>query len=416
MSIALNIIVAGGESEELVTCLNTFDAHKTFDEIVIGNTSQDDGIESAVVNYASKHSTDKIRCIRVPWRDEEYPYGNFARARNAVLDATKSEYVMWLDADDQCIEKHREKLEKLRTTVNDPKNKSIELYIMPYATLCDENGTPVALTQRERVIKNLPQYRWKFAVHESVSVNYRDIRHGVLNNMYVTHRPLKPNYQSALRNVQILKHEIEKGKKGGFVHPHDMYYYCRDMIVCGKIKDAIDQINDFIENYDAPPMNKYELCLQVAFYLTYGNMQFAPMLNEMKTLDNKMNGINAESWLRLALSFSHDYAEVHVLLGDVYTMMGEYDSAIRMYRIAYQKEMRVGMPQIVTYYKYLPYQRLSFIFARHKKDYEKALWYNKFALQNAPEEHVKKLLTHRKMLVSKLNQEIVEEINAVGKN
>ena len=362
-TLALNMIVGANEATELKRCLDSFHVKENFDEIIIGVTTGD-----ASVKKTAKEYTDKV--IDILWADNTFPYGNFSRARNAVLDVTKSDSVMWLDADDGCLKKHREKFTELCKIVKDEVNASIDAYFVPYAIALDNNYEPMAVFMRERIFKNNGIFRWKNPVHEQFNVRWEDIHTAHIKNFFITHMPSKPQYASATRNVKILDHEYQKNKK--MADPQLKYFLARDLLLSGGSDRAYKIFEEMVQKCEGSYENLYLICLDSAFHSAYGAYNFRPAIDGLD-LDN-LDKI--ERWLRLALGFSMNYAEPYVMLGDLYMHRGCRKEAEHLYMTALQKKLYEGTMQTATFYEELPAERLANIYTA-RSEYEKALWYAK---------------------------------------
>ncbi len=84
-TLALSMIVRD-EEKALPDCLES--VKDAVDEIVIADTGSKDGTLEVARRFGA-------RCISIPWEDD------FARARNRSLEEVRSDWVLWMDADEQ---------------------------------------------------------------------------------------------------------------------------------------------------------------------------------------------------------------------------------------------------------------------------------------------------------------------------
>jgi glycosyltransferase involved in cell wall biosynthesis len=368
-TLALNIIVGAGESAELYHCLSTFRARETFDEIVICQTATDDAVKAVCDDFGAK-------VVTFEWKTPEHPFGDFAGARNTALHATTSDYVMWLDADDMCLEQYQEKLITVRDIVRDDKNSEVDAYFMRYDIISEIDGTPTTVFWRDRIFKRGPRFRWERAVHEFSCRDWTNIVHGKINNMAVTHEPQKPNYVSAMRNVAILEHEYKVKKD---MSHETRYFLGRDLLCCGREAEGLALFEELLCDQEASPENMYLMCITAAFYMAYGAHITRPGIGDV--VETALT--DAERWARLSLGMDNRYAEPYVILGDVYMKRGLVDAAERMYSIALKKKLNAGTLQNVPFYEEVPAERLSDIYIM-RNQLEKALWYNSRSMAHNP--------------------------------
>ena len=69
------------------------------------------------------------------------------------------EYCMWLDADDVILEKDRQRFREMKEKLSGKE----DIVMLPYHTAFDEEGRPIFIYYRERLIKNSGKFRmlWK---------------------------------------------------------------------------------------------------------------------------------------------------------------------------------------------------------------------------------------------------------------
>ena len=141
MTLGLCMIVKN-ESDVLARVLDV--AQKFADEIVVVDTGSTDGTADIALKY-----TDKVYSFE--WRDD------FAAARNFALSKIKSDYWMWLDADDVVPTETAKAVAKFMRGADG----SVDAVMLPYVLGTDGNGKPTFSYFRERIIKNTPSMRWQ---------------------------------------------------------------------------------------------------------------------------------------------------------------------------------------------------------------------------------------------------------------
>lgn len=236
VSISLCMIVKDEESV-LKRCLKSI--KDIVDEIIIVDTGSKDRTKEI-----AKEFTNKI--YDYEWVD------NFSNARNFSFSKATKEYILWLDADDVILDEDKKKFIKMKENMSN----DIDVVMMKYNTLFDENGNVVFSYYRERLIKNIRKDMWNGYVHEAI-VPFGKIEY---SNIAVTHKKIKKSYSD--RNIKI----FEKLLNNGVVFsPREQFYYSRELLYHNKFNNAIDGFekflnmdNGFLENkIDALRMMSY---------------------------------------------------------------------------------------------------------------------------------------------------------------
>jgi len=389
-TLALNIIVGPGEAHLLNRCLKSYDAKNNFDEIVIVNTSKDEEVNRVAFEYTKK-------VFFFQWESEDFPFGNFGGARDCARLNTESDKIWWLDADDVCIEQYKEKLIDAIKIIKNEQYKDVIIWLMPYTIILNENGNNDVWFKRERVFDR-KKIQWKRPVHETIFPGIEIVKYAVINGMFNTHLPNKPTYTSAIRNIKILEHEYSRDKTDIQIK----YFLGRDYMFTGNLDKGISLLNDILNDMESSYEMLYAIALEMIWFYAYGG------INPHATLHNfKQENINnVESYCRLALSYSHEYAEPYVVLGDVYYYKKLIDASAKMYMTAMKKKIGVGKFQTEPFYTEVPADRLTDIF-NLKGMIGMALHYNTMSLKyNKKEDYLKK----RNAIIEKLKN---EDINLI---
>jgi len=181
-TLGLNMIVAAGEGDILQRCLLSAKAQETFDEIVIVNTSTDSNIDRVAGEFgASIHFYQ--------WSSYDYPFGNFAAARNCALLNSSTDYIMWLDTDDIIQNSCQPGLRQLRELFVASSHPDIDAYYMPYILTQDESGNPTSTMFRERVFRRHGDICWVWPVHECLSIEWDEERTSRIDFLQVSLAP-----------------------------------------------------------------------------------------------------------------------------------------------------------------------------------------------------------------------------------
>ena len=343
-TLALNMIVGAGESVELRRCLESVQG--LFDEIVIVSTSDDKKIIETAKNF-----TDKI--IFSLWICDRYPHGNFARARNAAIEKTKSDYIMWLDADDIVHTNGHEALFTIKEIIS---ANDIDYFFVLYKL--NKNDS----VMRERIFRRDKNIRWFNPVHEELSL-FSAKKYGTINGFHIEHHSTKPAIESIRRNLQIIEYEINLGT----ADPALLAYWAIENLNAGNKQDeSIDALKMVFDKRAFPHNQLSCIASRIAIEL----------LKQFKITGFYNSIIEIETYSRIAIDLCGEFAEAYITLAEVYILKKEYDKAIILLKEAMKKEVHVGGLQRGEYYRELPLKRLSDIYAM-KKENELALYYNK---------------------------------------
>lgn len=383
--LALNMIVGPGDAVVLNRLMSSYDMNKLFDEIVLVSTTNDPDVSSVINKYADKTNYFE-------WITPEYPEGNFGGARDMARQLTNSEWIMWLDADDMLSSESD--LEKVFIKIKDVLNEhqDRDYFVCPYILTINPDGSPENVLLRERIFKRKSSIKWVKPVHEQLTINTKIHKRADLNGIEVIHLPIKDGKTSAVRNLKILTSEyLNKNNK----NRHSTFYYARDSIQAGYLKQAVPVLVDFINTFGDDLQNVYEASLQLARYFLYKQG------DEVSTKISlcKTTSPIAEKYIRLSLAITDINAEPFVVLGDIYIAQNRNIDAIKMFKIAMSKKFGTGSLQDKQYYEEIPAKRLAELYIIGN-ELEQALWYNKVALKH--DEKDEYLILQRKKIVERL--------------
>ena len=94
-----------------------------------------------------------------PWKDD------FSAARNFISEKVRTDYWMWLDADDMITQENLFRFKQLKENLS----PDTDMVMMDYVTDFDEWNHPVFSFYRERILKTSSNFRWQGRVHESIT-------------------------------------------------------------------------------------------------------------------------------------------------------------------------------------------------------------------------------------------------------
>lgn len=339
ISISLCMIVKD-EEDVLERCLAS--VYDIVDEIIIVDTGSADNTKEIAARY-----TDKI--FDFEWVDD------FSKARNYAFSQAKSDYCMWLDADDVIEPEDRQKLNELKKQLSD----TVDIVMMKYNTAFDEEGNPTFLFYRERLIKNFQGFVWEGEIHEVITprgnIVYSDIA--------VTHK--KEHIKNPARNLEIFEKMIKRGK---IFSPREMFYYARELYYNGFYEKSAEIFDEFLNMPDGWIQNKKEACRFL--YLCYSEQNFED------------RAIRA-----LFKSFEYDVPEAVICceIGSFFFKKQEYKIAEYWYKSALDMtpNAETGAFTEPDYYGFIPSIQLCLCYY-YMNDLENAVLYNEKAGEYKP--------------------------------
>ncbi len=256
-------------------------------------------------------STDKTKEIAGRFSKNVYDFkwvGDFSKARNFSFDKASSPYIMWLDADDIIPLSTAQNIATWKEDDSQP-----DVVMCPYVANYDEEFNPIFEYLRERIVKNTKVLRWHDRVHEVIVpcgnvVTMKDIKifHG------------KKESKSSSRNLLIYKQMIEEGEK---LSPRGMFYYARELYFNNLIDEAIHEFSRFLSSGQGWRENNIEACLDLA-----------------KCYCIKEKYLNALTSLFGTFIYDLPRSEVLYEIGNVYSIMQDYNHAIYWYKLALESK------------------------------------------------------------------------------
>jgi len=377
ITLALNVIVGSNEANELEACLSSVCGIDNFlNEVVVVLTSKDPEVEKVARKY-----TKKVYYFK--WIDD------FGAARAYAQSKTVSEYIFWLDADDFIPEKSRPVFAKLKGYIE---QYNADRVLLTYYLDFNENGEPTQFGLRDKIYRRI-KFKWDKAIHEMLVQKNKDekrLRVAKIKGCVVEHRQLRPSMVGTERNLRILE-KLYEADPGDI---HYAYYYARDLSLIGKYDKSIEIFDYIIKEKLGTRENLYIAANTIATYYLYDK--------DGKIKNEKINGVDsvelAETYARMATSFTEDYAEPLIILGDIYHYRGLIGEATTFFKKAMTKSGGETGFKTTPFYEEIPCERLSKIFAQDPApgNIEQALYYITISLKHSPKN--KNYLSHRNKL------------------
>lgn len=189
--------------------------------------------------------------LHVKWREWT---DDFAAARNENFGMATTDYVFWLDADDEFDFSQVPKLVNLAE-----KGKYVVIYL-PYNYAQDEAGRCVARHWRERLIKRSHPFEWRGRVHETYISDkpYKSTR----VKSEVLHAGGAHHADSVERNHKILLKAAAETDDPRYLHYLGLSHYTR-----GENQQAINILSDFVKlsGWDEEIYRSYCIMAEAAY-------------------------------------------------------------------------------------------------------------------------------------------------------
>jgi len=237
-------MIVKNEEHNLADCLDSIIG--VVDEINIVDTGSSDRTVEIAKMYTE-------RVFDFEWIDD------FSAARNFSFEKATKDFVMWLDADDILSRENFSKLIKLKEELND----DVDYVMMQYRTL-NEDGSPSLIFPKVRITRRAMNIKWHGAVHEDLDAK----GYGTSVDICVYHK-YKDLKSSRIRNMKILKKEIESGSADYRIH----YYYGMANYYEESYREAEKYLSMVVESGQTATFDPIELYVALhSIYKTWGDL------------------------------------------------------------------------------------------------------------------------------------------------
>lgn len=196
-------LIVKNEAANLPRCLASVAG--VVDEIIVADTGSTD--ESVAV--AEAHGA---RVFHFTWVHD------FARARNAAIDAASSEWVLVLDADEELTPAWKSEIGPLLSSATAAAFRVVVENLLPESEISRSSDSPSV-----RLVRNLPGYRYERPIHEQIrptierlggeiaDTGLRVLHHGYLSSM-------AQGASRAARNQALLEQAALRSPRDPWVH------------------------------------------------------------------------------------------------------------------------------------------------------------------------------------------------------
>lgn len=333
ITVSLCMIVKN-EEEILARCLDSI--KNIVDEIIIIDTG----------------STDKTKEIAYRFTDKVYDFkwvNDFAAARNFAFSKATKDYQFWLDADDILIEKDQIAFLELKRTLS----PEIEMVLMKYNYVVDQNNNGVYSFYRERLLKRVNNYKWNDPVHEYIEYggNY------LMSEIAVTHKKVD---SFSDRNLKIYEAQLQKNAT---FSPRSLYYYARELRDHARYEDAVLYFEKFLDTKEGSVGDSINACLEIG-----------KIYKKINDTDNALR------YFFQSFCFDVPKAEACCDIAAIYKAKGDYNKAIYWYEFVLTLRPSKEYTYITTpdSWNFVPSIELAVCYY-NINNIERAMFYNELA-------------------------------------
>lgn len=181
----------------LSLCMITKDEVEDVDRVINIVDKYVDEICITITNKARRKEYSKlIKNPKVKWSYFDW-VDDFSKARNYNFSQATSDYILWLDCDDEV-----ENIEMLSKIVAHMASKDFNVVYLPYNYAQNEDGECIAIHDRDRIIKRDSGIQWVGVVHETLMGE--GMRGEKLSEMTIKHRKTYDDVMSSTKRNHVL--------------------------------------------------------------------------------------------------------------------------------------------------------------------------------------------------------------------
>lgn len=219
-------MIVKDEEKNLGRCLVS--VADCFDQVVVVDTGSVDRTKEIAASFRAEIHDFK-------WIDD------FSAARNFAFSKARTDFVMWLDADDVLKPADIAALKALKPGLGG----NADVYYMKYDYHQDENGNSTYVFSRERIVPNSGEVKWVAPVHECM-VYPKSLRKE-FTNITVTHRRSTEDCaKDSGRNLHLLRKAVMQYPKDNRLK----FYFARELELANFNEEAIVAFEDYLSKDD----------------------------------------------------------------------------------------------------------------------------------------------------------------------
>lgn len=284
------IMIVRNEEANLGAILS--DITDVVDEICVVDTGSTDGTVALAESFGA-------RVHHFPWSDD------FSAARNHSIACARSDYLLWLDADDRIAPEDAKSLLKLKEVLRPQKDRAYMMRILG----CSQD-MPQTVSYQTRIVPNRLGVRFEGRVHEqilpSLTLNGIPVEETGITIRHTGYHNPEQRRAKAQRNLAILKQELAEGK--------DTATQCFFIAMAAMGIGDYDQCLEYIEKARKKRKNED--------WLHYSHVIAGECLTRLGRMQDAV-----EEFRRGIVLFSTSRL-LHYYLGTTYAAMGRDEDAI----------------------------------------------------------------------------------------
>ncbi len=281
-------MIVKDEERFLPMCLDSIKDY--VDEIIIVDTGSTDNTVEIAKRYNAK-------IYHHPWEN------SFSKARNYSLKYATSDWIIWIDADEEVDERDAH---KLKDVIRDDEVNVIYLPMFNRPI----GGKAVSVFSSEKIFRNHIGIHFEGIVHNNLKYSGLSKNVNIKLYHYGYNQGEKQMEKKFERTSSLLRLQIKDDPENPTPH-HYLAISCLERKKYEEcIKEALESIRLFElknSNSQSRLLSYYTAC--VAFY-------------RIKDLDN------AEEYALKAINFYPDYLDAHCILSSIYFLRKEYDKCV----------------------------------------------------------------------------------------
>ncbi len=295
-TISLCMIVKN-EEQLLGKCIES--VRGIVDELIIVDTGSTDRTVDICKQFGAK-------VYSIKW------YDHFAKARNYGLEKATSDWILWLDADEQL---EHNKGTVIKEKIKETKAAILLLPVINYVwNTLEGESDEACIYYQPRLFRNNVGIKFHNRIHETPQLpNHEKIKEATnYINVPIHHygyiKEVAERKNKSARNKQLLQLEYEKADHSPWVEYHLASEYYRDKDYVRAFEYVNQAILRFILNGYKPPSILYKLKYDILWVT--------------KSLTNSLQGIEK------ALLLYPDYVDLHYYKGCILFAQKDYKAAL----------------------------------------------------------------------------------------
>ncbi len=296
-SVSLCMIVKN-EEKNLRRCLKS--AEKLVDEIIIVDTGSTDQTKAICESFSAK-------IYDYEWTD------NFSDARNYCISKATSDWILWLDADEQLIINDIDATKKL---LSDNEADLFSLQLQHLTKKDQDDLEEYYISYHYRLFKNNCGYKFQGSIHEYITLeNNRDLgKIKIMNSVIIRHYGYgeEDALEKSIRNLKLLLKEKTMMSDNPWID----YHIAAELY---RLKD-INRSYSFVNN-------------AISMFVTQ-NLVPPPLVYKLKyeIITNYCNTDNAVNAIEKAIELYPDYVELYFYKGRMLYQQKKYEDAIKTFQ------------------------------------------------------------------------------------